>query len=126
MITYFGWADTAINPMPMVDYYESLETAMGSAPQDFFRLFMVPGMFHCNGGAGAGQLDAMTPVIEWVEAGKAPDAIAGQHVSGGAVEFTRPHCPYPQVAMYTGSGADHSAGAFTCALPGSPRQTESN
>ena len=117
MISYFGWADTAINPIPITQYYESLDDAMDSAPQDFFRLFMVPGMFHCGGGAGADQMDVMTPLIEWVEAGKAPPSITGRHIVDGNVTFSRPQCPYPQVARYAGSGSTASADNFECALP---------
>jgi len=117
MVTYFGWADTAINPMPIVTYYESLQPAMNQDPHDFYRLFMVPGMFHCRGGAGADQMDVMTTVIEWVETGKAPDSILGQHVVGGEVEFSRPQCPYPQVARYIGAGELKASTSFECGLP---------
>jgi feruloyl esterase len=62
-------------------------------------------------------MDVMTAVIEWVEAGKEPGAIAGYHADGGAVKFSRPQCPYPQTARYKGSGSTASAGNFECALP---------
>ena len=117
MISYFGWADTAINPVPIIDYYQSLQKTMDSAPHDFYRLFMVPGMFHCDGGVGADQMDVMTAVIEWVEAGKVPALIIGKHVVDGVVKFSRPQCPYPQVARYKGSGATSSSDNFECALP---------
>jgi hypothetical protein len=116
MITYFGWADTAIHPMPIIDYYEGVENTMGEAPHDFYRLFMVPGMFHCSGGLGADQMDVMTPIIEWVEAGKAPDFIIGSQLEKDTVNFTRPQCPYPQVAVYLGSGDVKSAESFECGL----------
>jgi len=114
MISYFGWADTAINPLPLIAYYESLQSGMGSAPQDFYRLFMVPGMFHCSGGAGADQIDVMTPVIEWVEAGKEPASLIGQNVVDGVAKFSRPHCPYPEAAHYKGAGAASSSDSFEC------------
>lgn len=116
MITYFGWADAAISPMPIVDYYQSLEAAMGAPPHDFYRLYMVPGMFHCDGGVGADELDFMTPVIEWVEKGSPPERLIGRHVRDGVVRFARPQCPYPQVAQYQGSGAVDSADSFRCEL----------
>ena len=50
---YYGWADPALNPMMGVGYYERVRAAMGPTTGDFFRLFMVPGMFHCSGGRGA-------------------------------------------------------------------------
>jgi hypothetical protein len=116
MITYFGWADTAIHPMPIIDYYEGIEETMGQSPHEFYRLFMVPGMFHCSGGLGADQMDVMTPIIEWVEAGKAPDVLIGSQLEKGVVNFTRPQCPYPQVAVYKGSGDVNSANSFECSL----------
>lgn len=117
IITYFGWSDAAINPLPMVDYYESLEAAMGAPPHDFYRLYMIPGMFHCDGGVGADELDYMTPVIEWVENGSPPESLLGRHVRDGAVQFSRPQCPYPQVAQYRGSGDVDAASSFRCELP---------
>jgi len=117
MLTYFGWADAALNPYRTVAYYEGLQQAMGSEPQSFYRLFMVPGMFHCSGGAGADHIDAMTAVIDWVEAGKAPDRLVGRHLESGAVKFARPHCPYPQIARYRGTGSRQSAESFVCSTP---------
>lgn len=117
LLTYFGWADAALNPYRTVAYYESLRKTMGAEPQDFYRLFMVPGMFHCSGGVGADHLDAMTAVIEWVEAGRAPDRLIGRHLQAGTVKFSRPHCPYPQVARYKGSGSKQSAESFVCSSP---------
>ena len=52
ILMYFGWADTALNPLMAVDYYEQVVETMGDRTSDFFRLFMVPGMFHCRGGLG--------------------------------------------------------------------------
>ena len=117
MITYFGWADAAINPLPMVDYYEGLEEAMGTAPHDFYRLYMVPGMFHCDGGVGADDVDFMTPLIEWVEAGKAPESVVGRHARDGRVRFSRPQCPYPLEARYGGTGPVESAASYSCMAP---------
>ena len=50
----------------------------------------------------------------WVERGTAPDRIVGSRVVNGAVDRTRPLCPYPQVAIYTGSGSTNDAVNFTC------------
>src|SRR5262249_31337925 len=50
IVMYFGWADTALNPLMGVDYYEKVNARFGPSTADFFRLFMVPGMAHCRGG----------------------------------------------------------------------------
>lgn len=118
MITHFGWADTALNPMMGVEYYEDVRATMGEAStDDFYRLFMVPGMFHCRGGLGTDQFDAFTPVVNWVEGDVAPDTIPAARVEGDVVVRTRPLCPYPQVATYDGTGSIDDARHFACAVP---------
>ena len=116
MITHFGWADTALNPMMGVQYYEDVQATMGaSTAADVYRLFMVPGMFHCRGGLGTDRFDALTPLVNWVEGGMAPDHIQAARVEDGEVTRTRPLCPYPQVAQYTGAGSIDDASNFVCA-----------
>ena len=60
LLMYFGWADPQLNPRMGVEYYERVLATMGDSTGDFFRLFMVPGMFHCGGGVGTSQFDATT------------------------------------------------------------------
>jgi len=117
IVIYFGWADPALAPLMGVDYYEKVQKQMGALTGDFMRLFMVPGMFHCRGGVGVGTFDAMTPVIEWAEKGSAPKTILGSRVLEGKVVRTRPLCPYPQAAKYSGSGSIDDAKNFSCAAP---------
>lgn len=67
---------------------------------DYFRTFMMPGMFHCRGGAGADRFDAMTPLIEWVEQGHAPVQLDTWRLSGdGERRDERPSCAYPAEAL---------------------------
>ena len=102
--------------------------------ENFYRLFMVPGMSHCAGGAGANvfgnglpvaQADATNDVVialdRWVEQGVAPDRIiATGFVDGNpakGVAMTRPLCPYPQEAHYKGAGDTNDAASFVCQIP---------
>jgi tannase/feruloyl esterase len=94
-----------------------LLAANGPETTDFFRLFMVPGMFHCRGGVGPDRFDAMSAVIDWVERGIAPRTLTATRVEDGAVVRTRPLCPYPQVARYGGSGSADAAASFACTEP---------
>ena len=48
MMMYFGWADPQLNARMGVEYYEQVVEKMGASTNEFFRLFMVPGMFHCG------------------------------------------------------------------------------
>ena len=117
LLMYFGWADTALPPLMGIDYYMKAVAANGLATPDFFRLFMVPGMFHCRGGVGPDRLDAMTAVINWVENGVPPASITASQVSQDKLVRTRPLCPYPQVARYSGSGSPDDAANFACKAP---------
>jgi hypothetical protein len=115
LIMYFGWADPQLNPRVAVEYYDQVTGRMGDSTPDFFRLFMVPGMFHCGGGVGTSTFDVATPLLHWVESGDAPKTIPASKVAGGKVVRTRPLCPYPQVEHYRGSGSIDDAANFTCA-----------
>jgi hypothetical protein len=59
----------------------------------------------------------MTPLINWVETGKAPESIPARQMAGTEVRRTRPLCPYPQVAKYSGAGNLDEAASFSCAQP---------
>ena len=117
LIMTYGWADTILQPMMGVDYYEKVVAANGSGTADFVRLFMMPGVAHCGGGVGPDRHDAVTAVIDWVEKGKAPASLLASKVTAGKVVRTRPLCPYPQVARYRGQGSIDDAANFTCAAP---------
>ena len=117
LLMYFGWADPALNAQMGVDYYESAMARMGTSTTAFFRLFMVPGMFHCAGGIGCSSFDKLTPLMQWVEQGVAPERLIGSRVVNGKAVRTRPLCSYPQVAKYKGAGSIDEAENFACQLP---------
>ena len=98
-----------------IDYYESVIEKLGDKEtREFYRLFLIPGMFHCGGGVGCGTVDWVTPIVDWVEKGTAPGKLIGARVEGGKTARTRPLCPYPEVARYKGTGSIDDAGNFTC------------
>ncbi|HTB17212.1 MAG TPA: tannase/feruloyl esterase family alpha/beta hydrolase [Bryobacteraceae bacterium] len=117
LLMTYGWADSILQPMMGVNYYEQALTKNGPDTMQFFRLFMVPGMAHCGGGIGPDRNDSMTAMIDWVEKGKAPDSIVASRVVNNQVVRTRPLCPYPQVARYSGSGSIDEAANFACVAP---------
>ena len=119
LLMYHGWADPGIPPLNSVHYYSSVVDAMGGAGQagDSIRLFMVPGMGHCRGGDGTDNFDAVSALDQWIATGRAPDRIEASHRNQGAVDKTRPLCPYPQVAAYKGSGDTNDAASFVCKAP---------
>lgn len=117
IILYHGWADPTIAPQATLNYYEAAQQSAPNAA-DAIRMFLVPGMGHCRGGEGATDtFDAVAALDAWVETGQAPAAIIGTNVTDGTVTRSRPLCPYPQVARYTGSGSTDEAANFVCAAP---------
>ena len=117
LIMTYGWADSILQPMMGVSYYEQVAAKNGSSTTDFFRLFMIPGMAHCGGGIGPDRHDPVTAIVNWVEKGKAPDSMVASRVANGKVERTRPLCPYPRVARYSGQGSVDDAANFSCVAP---------
>jgi feruloyl esterase len=78
---------------------------------------MMPGVLHCEAGAGPDKADWVAALDAWVEQGKAPDHIIARKVVKGTTVRTRPLCPYPQRAVYTGTGSTDDAGNFVCRQP---------
>jgi feruloyl esterase len=136
LIVYHGWSDAAIPPQNAIDYVDSVSAKMGAKDMDgFLRLYMVPGMQHCGGGAGVTSFGAggtpagdrfhdLDAALEaWVEQGAAPSRIVATKYKNPAdpasgVVRTRPLCPYPSVASWTGSGSTDDAANFNCAAQG--------
>jgi feruloyl esterase len=116
LIQYHGWSDPQISPANSTQYYARAVEASGGAAKvrGSYRLFLAPGMGHCAGGEGPNTFDMVSALEQWVEAGNAPDQIQASHASGGRVDRTRPLCPYPQVAVYKGSGSIDEATSFAC------------
>jgi feruloyl esterase len=117
LLQYHGWSDPVISPLNSVNYYESVLDAMGgmSKVKDSYRLFMIPGMSHCRSGEGVNSFDSISTVEQWVEKGKAPDQVIASRVRDGKTDRMHPLCPYPQVAVYKGTGSTDDAKNFVCA-----------
>ncbi|HMD34609.1 MAG TPA: tannase/feruloyl esterase family alpha/beta hydrolase, partial [Vicinamibacterales bacterium] len=119
LIQYHGWSDPQISPASSVQYYTRAVDDNGAnggaaAVSKSYRLFVAPGMGHCGGGEGPNAFDMVAALEQWVEKGKAPDRIEASHAVNGRVDRTRPLCPYPQEAVYRGSGSIDEAGSLEC------------
>jgi len=124
MITFWGWADTALNPQMGIDYYDRVVGRLGlPATQSFYRLFLIPGVAHCGGGYGPEEIDAMTDVINWVEKGITPDRLpARRRSTDGSPSYNRAYCPYPAATRYDGSGDREDPQSYSCAAPPEPAE----
>lgn len=119
LIQYHGWSDPQIAPAGVTQYYDRVVQASGGRDKvhGSYRLFMAPGMGHCGGGEGPNTFDMLTALERWVEGGIAPDQIAASITRPTAMlDRSRPLCPYPQVAVYKGTGSTDDAANFVCRL----------
>ena len=114
LLMYHGWNDVAISPENSINQYEAIVKKTGGKSSDWIKLYMIPGMQHCQGGPGTDQFNKMAIMERWRESNSAPDVVIATHVTGTNVEMTRPLCPYPQVATYKGVGSPNDAGNFSC------------
>lgn len=144
MITFVGANDALIMPRGVINYYrvmaaryaEGSDNSANAYPSDrfqgiqtFYRLFHVPGASHC--GLGILNHSSLGPwpqagadfnaVINWVENGIAPNQVIGSgntavpaYIPGSPTTLTRPLCPYPQTAVYNGSGSVTVAANWHC------------
>ena len=115
LVMWHGFADQLIVPQGTIDYYDAVVRRSGgyARTQQFARLFMAPGVAHCAGGAGPQPQGLFDAVVNWVERGETPERILATRPSGGATQ-SRPLCPYPAFARWTGTGSSDDAANFVC------------
>jgi Tannase and feruloyl esterase len=113
LLLWHGWADAGLTPLATIKYYDEVK-ARDPKMGDYVRMFMMPGVLHCGGGAGPDTADWAAAIDSWVDAGKAPDRIVASKLANGAVTRSRPLCAYPQHAVYNGTGSTDEAASFVC------------
>jgi feruloyl esterase len=121
MIIYHGQADPVFSLNDTIRWYQRLNANAHGQADSFVRLFTVPGGTHCGGGVALDKFDALSALMDWVEKGKAPEQIvatvnpANKEVPASwSPRRTRPLCPYPSYASYSGSGDVEDAASFVC------------
>jgi tannase/feruloyl esterase len=110
LLTLVGANDQLIMPRGVINYYRQMAARYSNHDkpdfkrlQDFYRLFRVPAAGHCQ------VPNAFPALVDWVEHGIAPAQIINQSATR-----SRPLCPYPQTALYSGSGSTDDAANFYC------------
>jgi feruloyl esterase len=118
------WSSTTHTALRSIEYYEQVADLLHGGENDhgyafgktreFFRLFMVPGG---SGSKAPDSFDALPYLERWVEQGIPPKSMLAWHKTGGVIDRTRPICPYPERAVYKGSGSTDAAENFECRKP---------
>lgn len=125
VITWTGTADRNIFSRDQIKYYRDVAAHLhhritDPAMQDWYRLFLYPGVDHCQGGVGPQPGNVYNgalfrSLVSWVEQGRAPDSILASRIDGAAGKLTtRPVCAYPKTAIFRGTGSVDDAIHFAC------------
>ena len=113
LLLWHGFNDPGPSPLSTIAYYDAVLERVPAA-KDATRLFLLPGVLHCSGGAGPDQFDSLTAIENWVERGIAPTELLATKENS---PLSRPLCPYPQLPRYRGTGDTNAAANFECAAP---------
>jgi feruloyl esterase len=155
LIMWHGWADSLLEARSTLNFYNSVVAVTGAnldldelqqlgkntgaihakrrqrlaETQEWFRLYMTPGVAHCGGGPGPSSTfaytlgnpagpndpdyDALAALDRWVETGIAPGELIASHFTAGVADKTRPLCVYPQILSY-GGGDPARPESFSC------------
>lgn len=109
LLMYHGWSDSALSPLMSLDYLDKVYAHDATAKNDV-RLFMLPGVMHCQGGPGPDRIDYLDALDKWVSDGAAPEELTAGFGGGGA----RKVCAWPKQAVYKGAGDGKSPDQFEC------------
>lgn len=116
LLSWHGTNDDIIPPMTTVKYRQRVERELGGAKavDEFFRLFLAPGVKHCAFGNGAVPRDPLQTLRDWVEKGEAPDTLEAETKNENDELVTRHLCRYPRILKYLGLGNVNKAESWTC------------
>jgi feruloyl esterase len=121
LIIWHGWSDPHISPINSIAYFDSIGAYLGKKSRDeFVKLFLIPGMYHCGDGDGPSEFDLLTTLMAWRESNEAPkqivlnrdDSVRAKHAphlsenvkSNKELIQSRVVFPFPNRAIYSGAG----------------------
>jgi pimeloyl-ACP methyl ester carboxylesterase len=116
LLSWHGTNDDIIPHKTTIRYRQRVERELGGAKavDEFFRLFLAPGVKHCALGNGAVPKDPLETLRSWVEKGEAPDTLTAETKDEADDLVTRNLCRYPRTLRYLGTGDVNWASSWTC------------
>ena len=126
VLMWHGGADPLIPHRQSIHFYNDAMATFNGLDNlsPWFRFYVAPGVGHCGGGVGPQPQNLFGVLVDWVENGNAPDSILSTNTSGGVVTRSRPLCPWPQTAIYNGSGDPNNIASFHCGGNVETKETE--
>lgn len=116
LLTWHGTNDPVIPYQSSVRYRRAVELVMGGPAHvdAFYRLFLAPGVEHCEGGNGPVPSDPLAALVRWVEDGAAPATLEAETATYEGERVTRELCAWPGNARYMGVGDAKRASSWAC------------
>lgn len=125
LIFYHGLSDSG-PPWPYTyKYFHDVAAKNGglAGANRFMKMYLVPNMGHCSGNMATDSFNMLTPMVNWIENGVAPEeiiatgnrfsAVPGPYAGLGSSTRSRPLCPYPKTLRYKG-GDIAQASSYAC------------
>lgn len=116
LLSWHGLDDQLIPYRNTLNYRERVENMMGGPGEvnEFYRLFLAPGVAHCGGGMGPVPQDPLAVLVDWVEHGIPPETLPAVTTNGEGDLVTRDLCAWPARSKYIGVGDPKRASRWTC------------
>jgi hypothetical protein len=116
LLTWHGMSDPAIPYQNTVEYRKKVESIMGGAHavDQFYRLFLAPGVEHCGGGIGPVPKDPLGMLVDWVEHDEAPEIMDAETTNQRGELVTRELCAFPGKSKYMSTGDANRASSWSC------------
>jgi Tannase and feruloyl esterase len=114
LLLWHGFFDPGPSALATIEYFAQVKRVTGAKVDSLesgARLFVLPGVYHCRGGPGADEFNAVAAMDAWVEHGTPPTSLIATRKDGA---LSRPVCEYPTLPRYKGSGDPSSAASFIC------------
>jgi len=118
-----GWMDGSLSAYGTIKYFEEV-LAFDETARNDVRLFIRPGVTHCQGGPGPDGTNYIAALEEWLDTGVAPDQLDAPYVHPLTRKPTgqggRIICAHPGIVTYDGSGDPNAPASFRCDVPVNP------
>ena len=115
LLMFHGWSDMALSAQGTIDYFDQV-LALDEAARNDVRLYLMPGVDHCFGGAGPSLVNYLTELDDWVTSSTPPEALEAIWMRFNAIPYgSRLVCPYPQRPVFDGADDTSDTSSFSCA-----------
>ncbi|KAF2713839.1 tannase and feruloyl esterase [Pleomassaria siparia CBS 279.74] len=116
LLSWHGINDQLVSYEKTIQYRQRVEMEMGGAKvvDEYYRLFLAPGVMHCGFGSGPTPNRALKQLEDWVENGEVPETLDSQTKNADGELVSRDLCRWPRKLKYMGLGDAKRASSWSC------------